>query len=76
MWPKACASKLYGTAHARFVAVKRLQFVGFSINVAHLFVFAGTSWESPVPEAGTKILTVQLGSYTLIFGTIFGFNII
>ena len=37
-----------------------LQFVGFSINVADLFVFAGTKWENPVPESGTKILTHSL----------------
>ena len=37
--------------------------VGFSINVADLFVFAGTSWKNPVPESGTKILTVWLWSY-------------
>ena len=34
-----------------------LQFVEFSINVADLFVFAGTNWKNPVPESGTKILT-------------------
>ena len=32
-----------------------LQFVGFLINVADLFVFAGTDWENPVPESVTKI---------------------
>ena len=35
-----------------------LQFVGFLINVANLFVFAGTNWEISLPESGTKILTV------------------
>ena len=53
-----------------------LQFVGFSIDVAELFVFAGTNGENPVPDSSTKILTVKLGSYTLIFLTTFGFNII
>ena len=28
------------------------------LNVADLFVFAGTNWENPVPESSTKILTV------------------
>ena len=28
-----------------------------------LFVFAGTNWAKPVPESGTKILTVYLGSF-------------
>ena len=40
-----------------------LQFVGISINVADRFVFAGTNWESPVPESGIRILTVYLCSY-------------
>ena len=31
-----------------------LQFVGFSINVAHLFVFAGTNWENPVQKSGNQ----------------------
>ena len=31
--------------------------------MADLFVFSGTKWENPVPESGTKILTVLLGSY-------------
>ena len=29
-----------------------------SINVADLFVFAGTNWENPVPESDTKIIIV------------------
>ena len=37
----------------------RLQFVGFSINVADPFVFAGTNWKNPVPESDTKILILM-----------------
>ena len=37
---------------------RQLQFVGFSVNLADVFVFAGTNWENPVSESGTKILTV------------------
>ena len=51
--PKTCASKLYGTAHVRRTKPEInifLQFVGFSINVADLFVFAGSNWENPVPK--------------------------
>ena len=28
------------------------------LNVADLFVFAWINWEYPVPDSGTKILTV------------------
>ena len=28
------------------------------LNVADLFVFAGTSWANSVPESGTKILRI------------------
>ena len=36
-------------------------------TVADLFIFAAINGENPVTESGPKILTVKLGSYTLIF---------
>ena len=61
--PKAFASKLYGTVHVSLPSNQTgnnhfvCSFVGFSIDVADQFGFAGTNWENPVPESGTKILT-------------------
>ena len=48
----------------------RLQFVGFSIKLANLFIFVGIKCEDPIPESSTKILMVQFGPYTLIFAKI------
>ena len=69
MWPEAWANMFCGTAHAVKPNRKEtfcLQLVGFLVNVADLFVFAGTNCENPVPESGTKILTLKLGPYILI----------
>ena len=37
-----------------------LQFVGVSVDMADLFVLAGTKLENPVAESGTKTYTLIL----------------
>ena len=74
MWrrPKACVSKLCGTAHVLLLALKpKRKFVEFSINVADLFVFAGTNWEIRYQNFNGIASVLYFG-----FWKSFGFNII